>query len=164
MHPTKTGRRAAFCSFYDRPMPGRVVLLHGTSSSGKTNVARAVQRLSEEPWICFGIDFLWSAIDERWMEHGPFAADGFLWLEDASIVPGPLGQRLAAGMRAAVAAFARAGNYVLVDDVFVDDPPDEDELEKECAKRLFAFATPATALPSTPGRRAKRRGSIGLGK
>jgi chloramphenicol 3-O phosphotransferase len=101
-------------------MPGRVVLLHGTSSSGKTTVARAVQRFSEEPWICFGIDVLWNAVDERWMEHGPFAADGFLWLEDATIVPGPVGQRLAAGLRAAVAAFARAGNDVLVDDVFVD--------------------------------------------
>jgi chloramphenicol 3-O phosphotransferase len=101
-------------------MPGRVVLLHGTSSSGKTTVARAVQRLSDEPWICFGIDVLWNAIDERWMEHGPFAADGLHWLEDASIKPGPMGQRLAAGMRAAAAAFARAGNDVLVDDVFVD--------------------------------------------
>src|SRR5438045_9436863 len=62
----------------------------------------------------------WSAIDERWMEHGPRAADGFLWLEDATIVPGPVGQRLAAGMRAAVAACARQGNDVIVDDVFLD--------------------------------------------
>lgn len=54
------------------------------------------------------------------MEHGPRAAEGFAWMEDASIVPGPAGQRLAAGMRAAVAACARAGNDMLVDDVFVD--------------------------------------------
>jgi hypothetical protein len=53
---------------------------------------------------------------------------------------------------------------VLDDDVPDDDPPDDDVLGKECVKRLFAFATPATALPSIPGRRAKRRGSIGLGK
>ena len=107
-------------SFYDRPMPGRVVLLHGTSSSGKTTVARAVQRLSDEPWVRLGIDVFWNAIDERWMEHGPRAAEGFAWLEDATIVPGPVGQRLAAGMRAAVAACARADNHLLVDDVFVD--------------------------------------------
>ena len=101
-------------------MPGRVVLFHGTSSSGKTTVARAVQRLSDEPWVHLGIDSFWNAIDERWMEHGPRAAEGFLWLEDATIVPGPVGQRLAKGMRAALAAFARAGNDVLVDDVFID--------------------------------------------
>jgi chloramphenicol 3-O phosphotransferase len=41
-------------------------------------------------------------------------------MEDARIVPGPVGQRLAAGMRAAAAACARAGNDMLVDDVFVD--------------------------------------------
>jgi chloramphenicol 3-O phosphotransferase len=101
-------------------MPGRVVLLHGTSSSGKSTVARAVQRLSDDPWVHLGIDTFWNAIDERWMEHGPRAAEGFLWIEDATIVPGPVGQRLAAGMRAALAAFARAGNDVIVDDVFID--------------------------------------------
>jgi chloramphenicol 3-O phosphotransferase len=101
-------------------MPGRVVLLHGTSSSGKSTVARAVQRLSDEPWVRLGIDTFWNAIDERWMEHGPRAAEGFLWMEDATIVPGPVGEKLATGMRAALAAFARVGNDVLVDDVFIE--------------------------------------------
>jgi chloramphenicol 3-O phosphotransferase len=101
-------------------MPGRVVLLHGTSSSGKTTVARAVQTLSDEPWVRLGIDVFWNAVDERWMEDGPRAVEGFAWMENARIVPGPVGQRLAAGMRAAVAACARAGNDMLVDDVFVD--------------------------------------------
>ena len=101
-------------------MLGRVVLLHGTSSSGKTTVARAVQALSEDPWLRLGIDAFWTAIDERWMEHGPRAGEGFVWLEDATIAPGPVGQRLAAGMRAAIAACARCGNNLLVDDVFID--------------------------------------------
>jgi chloramphenicol 3-O phosphotransferase len=99
---------------------GRVVLLHGTSSSGKTTVARAIQALSDEPWLRLGIDVFWSAIDERWMEHGPKAAEGFSWREDGTIVPGAFGQRLAAGMRAAIAACARRGNDILVDDVFID--------------------------------------------
>ncbi len=54
------------------------------------------------------------------MERGPRAVEGCAWMEDAKIVPGPVGQRLAAGMRAALAAFARAGNDLIVDDVFVD--------------------------------------------
>ena len=43
-----------------------------------------------------------------------------IWVSIRRIVPGPVGQRLAAGMRAAVAACARAGNDMVVDDVFVD--------------------------------------------
>ena len=101
-------------------MDGRVVLLHGTSSSGKTTVARAVQALSEEPWLRLGIDVFWGAIDERWMEHGPRAAEGFRWRDDASIVAGAVGDRLAAGMRAAISACARCGNDLIVDDVFID--------------------------------------------
>ena len=62
----------------------------------------------------------WTAIDERWMEHGERASEGFLWREDARIVPGSAGQRLAAGMRAAIAACARCGNDLLVDDVFLE--------------------------------------------
>src|SRR3954471_24464889 len=107
-------------SVYDRLVPGRVVLLHGTSSSGKTTVARAVQARSDEPWLRLGIDAFWTAIEERWMEHGERASEGFLWREDARIVPGSAGQRLAAGMRAAIAACARCGNDLLVDDVFLE--------------------------------------------
>jgi chloramphenicol 3-O phosphotransferase len=69
--------------------------------------------------VHLGIDAFWNAIDGRWMEHGPRASEGFLWTEDATIVPGPVGQRLAAGMRAALAAFARAGNDLLVDDILI---------------------------------------------
>lgn len=72
-------------------MPGRVVLLHGTSSSGKTTIARALQSLSDEPWVRLGIDAFWNAVDERWMEHGPRAAEGFAWMEKARIVPGQSG-------------------------------------------------------------------------
>lgn len=101
-------------------MQGRVLLLHGTSSSGKTTVARAIQALSDEPWLRLGIDVFWSAIDERWMEHGSRASEGFSWREDGTIIPGTVGQRLAAGMRAAIAACARQGNDIVVDDVFID--------------------------------------------
>ena len=46
---TSAASRRSLVSLYDRRMPGRVVLFHGTSSSGKTTVARAVQRLAGRP-------------------------------------------------------------------------------------------------------------------
>ena len=103
---------------------GRVILLNGTSSSGKTTIARAFQRLAPDPWVRLGIDSFWGAVDERWMEFGERASEGFRWVDRGErgfeIVPGPAGQRLAAGMRAAVSAVARAGNDVITDDVLLD--------------------------------------------
>src|ERR687883_1248597 len=102
---------------------GKVVLLHGTSSSGKTTIARAFQRRADEPWVRLGIDVFWTAIDERWMEFGPYAEEGFRWVardEGLAIVGGPVGQRLAAAMRASVSATARNGLNVIADDVLIE--------------------------------------------
>jgi chloramphenicol 3-O phosphotransferase len=103
---------------------GRVILLNGTSSSGKTTIARAFQRLAPDPWLRLGIDSFWGAVDERWMEFGERASEGFRWVDrgerGVEIVPGRAGQLLAAGMRAAVVAAARAGNDVIADDVLLD--------------------------------------------
>jgi chloramphenicol 3-O phosphotransferase len=109
--------------------PGTIVLLNGATSSGKSAIARAFQHRSDEPWLSIGIDVFWGAIDERWMELGPRAAEGFHWVDgpDAEptrpqvrIVSGPVGERLAAGMRAAVGALAQEGNDVVVDDVLIE--------------------------------------------
>ena len=102
---------------------GKVILLHGTSSSGKTTIARALQRRADEPWVRLGIDVFWSAIDERWMEFGTRAEEGFRWVEGKdgfAIVAGPAGQRLASAMRASVSATARIGLNVIADDVLID--------------------------------------------
>jgi chloramphenicol 3-O phosphotransferase len=102
---------------------GKVVLLHGTSSSGKTTIAREFQRRSAEPWVRLGIDAFWTAIDGRWMEFGSHADEGFRWVErddGFTISAGPVGQRLAAAMRASVSATARIGLNVIADDFLVD--------------------------------------------
>jgi chloramphenicol 3-O phosphotransferase len=40
--------------------PGKILILNGTSSSGKTSIVRAFQTLSEKPWLDMGIDkFIW---------------------------------------------------------------------------------------------------------
>jgi len=38
--------------------PGKIILLHGPSSSGKTTLSRVLQRLLEEPFFHFSIDVL----------------------------------------------------------------------------------------------------------
>ncbi|MEV1042213.1 hypothetical protein AB0J01_37190, partial [Streptomyces sp. NPDC050204] len=41
---------------HDRP--GHVIFLNGTSSAGKTTLARAIQEESDEPYLYWGIDTL----------------------------------------------------------------------------------------------------------
>ena len=41
-------------------MPGTIILLNGTSSSGKTSIVKALQDSMEEPYLDMGIDrFIW---------------------------------------------------------------------------------------------------------
>jgi len=41
-------------------MPGTIILLNGTSSSGKTSIVKALQDSLEEPYLVMGIDrFIW---------------------------------------------------------------------------------------------------------
>ena len=110
--------------------PGTVLLLNGTSSAGKSSVARGLQAIMDEPFLHTGIDhFL-----ERWPERFHVVSnnpdlprpDGFHWLtspderELHELRIGPLGLQLAIGMYQAVAAFATAGNHAIVDDVIFD--------------------------------------------
>jgi chloramphenicol 3-O-phosphotransferase len=44
----------------DPPLPGTVIILNGTSSSGKSSILRALQDLIEVPLLDAGLDrFLW---------------------------------------------------------------------------------------------------------
>ncbi|HEV8339321.1 MAG TPA: hypothetical protein VGR25_06660 [bacterium] len=44
----------------DPPLPGTVIILNGTSSSGKSSILRALQDLIEVPLFDGGLDrFLW---------------------------------------------------------------------------------------------------------
>jgi len=35
-----------------------IIFLNGYGSAGKTSIARAIQHLSDKPWLCLGIGML----------------------------------------------------------------------------------------------------------
>jgi chloramphenicol 3-O-phosphotransferase len=49
--------------------PGTVVVLNGTSSAGKTGIARELQTLLDEPYFSLGIDYFFGMLQLRyWAE------------------------------------------------------------------------------------------------
>jgi chloramphenicol 3-O phosphotransferase len=84
----------------DQPAPGRIVILNGTSSSGKSGIAAALQKQLDQPYFHFAIDRF------RSMGAGRGGTD-----EEIAV----LLQRTVLGFHRAVAGFAAAGNNVIVD-------------------------------------------------
>ncbi|HLX89402.1 MAG TPA: hypothetical protein VKR22_13225 [Acidimicrobiales bacterium] len=111
--------------------PGRVVILNGVSSSGKTSIARRFRDDRAERgdcWLVIGIDDYYWLLPHQWFEggghHGPFSAEGVQLQPRADGIEyraGPLGRRLFATYRRTAATWARGGFNVLVDEVLLDD-------------------------------------------
>src|SRR5690242_2130340 len=111
-------------------MQGNIIFLNGTSSSGKTSIAKALQEIMEGYYIRTGIDhFLDAAPDKIHVSSdgiNPSAAEGFLWVRPngdqriSELRAGPAALRLWAGMHASAAALATTENNVIIDDVIFD--------------------------------------------
>ena len=99
---------------------GRVIILDGGSSAGKTTLGRTLQSAMPGPWLLLGIDLLiWTLPPE--MINDP---DG-LSVHEGVITRGQLFTPLYAGFQFAVAALAHSGVNVLLDDLTLDGLPDQ---------------------------------------
>ena len=103
-------------------MTARIVLLNGVGSAGKSSIARALQTIASEPFLHVQMDAFMEMLPETYNEH----PDGFTYetvYEEGKpqivIKTGPVGERTLRGMRHAVAAMAREGNNLIVDDVML---------------------------------------------
>jgi chloramphenicol 3-O phosphotransferase len=108
--------------------PGTILLLNGTTSSGKSSILGHLQTMLDGPFLDAGIDKFIFMLPERYLSERE------LWdtVLGHAAYAGPLGRRLFSGMHHAIAALARAGNHILADHVLV-----EPDWVRECAE-LFA--------------------------
>ena len=91
------------------------MVVNGGSSSGKTSIARRLQELLPQVWLAWSVDDFVDALpaDARHQEDTiEFALDG-------AVVVGPGFRRAEAAWLAGIAATARAGTGVILDDVFL---------------------------------------------
>lgn len=96
--------------------PGRIIILNGTSSSGKTSILHALQNILVEPYLDAGIDkFIWM-LPERYLERPLW--DDVLGLATTA---GETGHHLMHGMHQAIGTLARSGWNVVADHVMVEE-------------------------------------------
>ena len=108
---------------------GRVIVLNGTTSAGKTTLAKLLQRelaARGEPWLVIGLDDFMARSPADWFRIGnhvgSHAEEGIVFeTVDGAIERrvGPWGRTVLAGYRGAVAGMARAGLHVIVDEVML---------------------------------------------
>lgn len=97
------------------PDPGTLILLNGASSSGKTALARALQRALYAPYLDAGLDrFLWM-LPSRYLDRPLW--DDVLGLATEA---GATGRRLVVAMHRAIAALLHAGCNIVADHVLVE--------------------------------------------
>ncbi len=96
-------------------MSYRVIVLNGTSSSGKSSIARALQARLAEPWLTLSVDDLIAAMPEWMLQR----VAGIAFELDGRIVVGEEFARLDRAWGAGVAAMVRAGVPVIIDEVLL---------------------------------------------
>lgn len=96
-------------------MATSVIVLNGGSSSGKSGIARCLQALLPDPWLAVGVDTLIQA-----MPASMQGSDAGIEFEAGGAVRvGSSFAALQAAWMAGIAAMARAGARIIVDDVFL---------------------------------------------
>lgn len=110
---------------------GNIILLNGSSSAGKTTLAHKLQQLLPEPYQHIALDQFRDGLpDSHRGFNSPPTSRGAAGLnvvpteQDNELVTqiqfGNHGRQVLAGMRRAIAAFARVGNHVIIDDLLFE--------------------------------------------
>jgi chloramphenicol 3-O phosphotransferase len=144
-------------------MTSQIILLNGVGSVGKSSIAKALQESLIEPFLHVQMDTFLEMLPDKFENHND--SFSFNQLDEGGhpsieIKSGPVGEKLMDGMRLAMAALARAGNNLIIDDVIFDESFAE-------YKRLFSSFTLHTVGLFAPldilEQREKQRGGRMLG-
>ncbi|MFJ9736695.1 chloramphenicol phosphotransferase CPT [Streptomyces sp. NPDC101166] len=92
-----------------------MIVVNGGSSSGKSGIVRCLQAVLDEPWLALGCDSFVDALPARMRASD----EGIVFAADGGVSVGAKFRALDAAWSQGVAAMARAGARIIVDDVFL---------------------------------------------
>ncbi|MFB7398862.1 chloramphenicol phosphotransferase CPT [Streptomyces rubiginosohelvolus] len=107
-------------------MTTQVIVLNGGSSSGKSGIVRCLQAELPTPWLAAAIDTFVDSLPASLRTSDA----GIAFAEDGGVAIGEEFRRLEAAWREGVAATARAGANVIIDDVFLGGPASQEPWRK----------------------------------
>jgi chloramphenicol 3-O phosphotransferase len=103
---------------------GRLILLNGGSSAGKTSLGQALQDLMPQPWVLLGIDVFWMALPPRQLDLDHVEPAYYSWHMETHggkkhfvVEPGEVLDRAMYARYRATAAYLDAGLNVIADEV-----------------------------------------------
>jgi len=115
-------REALYCG----AVATQMIILNGGSSSGKSGIVRCLQAVLPDPWLAFGCDSLVDAMPAKMQ-----ASDGgIVFAADGGVSVGADFRALEAAWRDGVAAMARAGARIIIDDVFLGGAASQQRWQK----------------------------------
>ena len=127
-------------------------MLNGGSSSGKSGIGRCLQAVLPDPWLALGVDTLLAAMPARM--HGPGA--GIEIAADGEVNVGPEFRALEAAWIEGIAAMARAGARVIVDEVFLGGAGSQERWERALDGLSVLWVGVRCAIPVATGREVAR--------
>lgn len=112
--------------------PGKILIVNGTSGSGKSTACEKFVQQADEFWLLYGIDhFLAGTFPAQFGHHGPRAAEGVQAVPVDPANPdgqlrwrfGEKGMQAFSALHDWIAAASRAGCNVVFDHLLMTDPP-----------------------------------------
>lgn len=117
---------------------GHIIFLNGTSSAGKTSIARLLQRRLSEPYLHIALDAFLEMFPPVWgktQESGGQSRNPPDGEAVRALFQQPVAQRLVSGYHHALFACAMTGNNMIVDHVLWEPP-----WLRECVTLLADFS------------------------
>ncbi|MGW1375014.1 chloramphenicol phosphotransferase CPT [Streptomyces sp. NPDC002446] len=107
-------------------MTTQVIILNGGSSSGKSGIVRCLQSVLPDPWLTFGCDSFVDSLPAKLQASD----EGIVIAPDGGVSVGADFRALEAAWREGVAAMARAGARVIIDEVFLGGAASQQRWQK----------------------------------
>jgi chloramphenicol 3-O phosphotransferase len=129
-----------------------LILLNGGSSSGKSGIARCLQVVLADPWLAFGIDSLVDALPARMQAP----EDGTAFPASGAVNIGTGFRTLEAAWMDGIAAMARAGARIIIDDVFLSGAASQQRWQKALTETAVLWAGVRCNSAAAAGRETAR--------